>query len=64
LVALVLIASAQVASAAPKDKVDVLDGATLNDRSGEPELLERQLTSFRGACDPACEDVQVAQHVP
>ena len=42
----------------------MLDGATLNDRSGEPELLERQLTSFRGPCDPACEDVQVARHVP
>lgn len=30
----------------------------------DPELLERQLTSFRGACNPECEDVQVAPHVP
>jgi hypothetical protein len=32
-----LVASSQVASAAPKDNVEVLDGATLNDPSREPE---------------------------
>ena len=26
----------------------------------EPDLLERQLTSFDGACDPECEDAQIA----
>lgn len=30
----------------------------------DPELLERQLTMFQGACNPECEDVQVAVHVP
>jgi hypothetical protein len=30
----------------------------------EPELLERQLTSFQGACNPGCEDVQAARHLP
>jgi hypothetical protein len=30
----------------------------------DPELLERQLTSFQGACNPTCEDVQIAVHVP
>ena len=30
----------------------------------DPESLERQLTSFQGACNPACEDVQIAVHVP
>jgi hypothetical protein len=30
----------------------------------DPELRERQLTSFQGACNPVCEDVQVAVHVP
>jgi hypothetical protein len=30
----------------------------------EPELLERQLTSFQGACNPGCEDVQTARHLP
>ena len=32
-----LVASSQVASAAPKDNVEVLDGATLDDPSREPE---------------------------
>jgi hypothetical protein len=32
-----LVASSQPASAAPKDKVEVLDGATLDDPSREPE---------------------------
>ena len=35
--AVALVASSQVASAAPKDKVEVLDGATLDDPSREPE---------------------------
>jgi hypothetical protein len=30
----------------------------------DPELLERQLTSFQGACNPGCEDVQAARHLP
>ncbi|HEX2233304.1 MAG TPA: hypothetical protein VHG69_08065 [Thermoleophilaceae bacterium] len=30
----------------------------------DPELLEGQLTSFQGACNPACEDTQFAVHVP
>ena len=30
----------------------------------DPELLNRQLTSFQGACNPGCEDVQAARHVP
>ena len=30
----------------------------------DPELLERQLTSFQGACNPQCEDVQIAVHLP
>lgn len=30
----------------------------------DPELLERQLTTFQGACNPECEDVQIAVHVP
>jgi hypothetical protein len=30
----------------------------------EPELLERQRTSFQGACNPGCEDVQAARHLP
>lgn len=30
----------------------------------DPELLERQLTSFQGACNPACEETQFAVHVP
>jgi hypothetical protein len=30
----------------------------------DPELRERQLTSFQGACNPECEDAQVAVHVP
>ena len=30
----------------------------------EPELLDRQLTSFQGACNPGCEDVQAARHLP
>ena len=30
----------------------------------DPELLKRQLTSFQGACNPACEDTQLAVHVP
>jgi hypothetical protein len=30
----------------------------------DSELLERQLTSFQGACNPACEDAQIAVHVP
>jgi hypothetical protein len=30
----------------------------------DPELLKRQLTSFQGACNPRCEDVQLAVHVP
>ena len=30
----------------------------------DPELLERQLTSFQGACNPACEETQLAVHVP
>jgi hypothetical protein len=30
----------------------------------EPELLERQLTSFQGACNPGCEDVQTARELP
>jgi len=30
----------------------------------DPELLNRQLTSFEGACNPTCEDVQFAVHVP
>jgi hypothetical protein len=32
-----LVASSQVASAAPKDRLDVLDGATLDDPSREPK---------------------------
>jgi hypothetical protein len=35
--AVALVASSYVASAAPKDKVDVLDGATLDDPSREPK---------------------------
>ncbi len=35
-------------------------GAAHND----PESLKRQLTSFQGACNPACEDTQFAVHVP
>jgi hypothetical protein len=27
----------------------------------EPELLERQLTSFQGACNTGCADVQTAR---
>ena len=30
----------------------------------DPELLERQLTSFQGACNPVCEEIQFAVHVP
>jgi len=30
----------------------------------DPELLERQLTSFQGACNPACAETQLAVHVP
>jgi len=30
----------------------------------DPELLEQQLTSFQGACNSACEDAQIAVHVP
>jgi hypothetical protein len=30
----------------------------------DPDALERQLTSFQGACNPECEDVQIAAHVP
>jgi hypothetical protein len=30
----------------------------------DPELLEQQLTSFEGACNPACAEVQLAVHVP
>jgi hypothetical protein len=30
----------------------------------DPELLERQLTTFQGAATPECEDVQVAVQVP
>jgi hypothetical protein len=30
----------------------------------DPELLARQLTSFQGACNPRCEDVQIAVHLP
>ena len=30
----------------------------------DPQLLEQQLTSFQGACNPACEDAQIAVHVP
>jgi hypothetical protein len=30
----------------------------------DPETLERQLTSFQGACNPECEDVQIAVHAP
>jgi hypothetical protein len=30
----------------------------------DPESLKRQLTSFQGACNPACEDTQFAVHVP
>jgi hypothetical protein len=30
----------------------------------DPELLEAQLTAFQGACNPACEDTQLAVHVP
>jgi hypothetical protein len=30
----------------------------------DPELLERQLTAFQGACNPECEDVRIAVHVP
>ena len=30
----------------------------------DPELLERQLTSFQGACNSECEDVQIAVHLP
>jgi hypothetical protein len=37
LLAVALVASPQVPSAAPKDKVEVLDGATLDDPSREPE---------------------------
>ena len=37
LLAVALVASSQVASAAPKDKIEVLDGATLDDLSREPE---------------------------
>ena len=37
LLAVALVASSQVASAAPKDKVEVLDGATLDDPSREPK---------------------------
>ena len=29
-----------------------------------PELLARQLTSFHGACNPACKETQFAIHVP
>jgi hypothetical protein len=37
LLAVALVASSQVASAAPKDKVEVLDGATLDDPNREPK---------------------------
>jgi hypothetical protein len=30
----------------------------------EPELLQRQLTSFQDTCNPGCEDVQAARHLP
>lgn len=30
----------------------------------DPELREAQLTSFEGACNPECEDVQFAVHTP
>ena len=30
----------------------------------DPELLEQQTTSFQGACNPECEDVQTAVHAP
>jgi hypothetical protein len=36
---LALVTFSQAASAAPKDKVDVLDGATLDDPSQEPEPI-------------------------
>ena len=36
LLAVALVATSQVASAAPKDKVEVLDAATLDDPSREP----------------------------
>jgi hypothetical protein len=29
----------------------------------DPELLERQLTPFQGACNPGCED-EAARHLP
>jgi hypothetical protein len=37
LLAVALVASSQVASAAPKDKVEVLDGSTLDDPSRKPK---------------------------
>ena len=39
LLAVALVASSQAASAAPKDKVEVLDGATLDDPSREPSAM-------------------------
>jgi hypothetical protein len=47
LLAVALVASSQVASAAPKDKVEVLDGATLDDPSREPEPIPRGVLDAR-----------------
>ena len=59
LLAVALVASFQVASAAPKDKVEVLDGATLDDPSREPKpvpgafsMLDRTDRGIATRCGP------------
>jgi hypothetical protein len=44
-----LVASSQVASAAPKDKVKVLDSATLDDPNREPKPVGSDSRSWRSS---------------
>jgi hypothetical protein len=69
-----VIGRAEVGALVPLGVVTVLedpDGAViiavLQDHGAahdDPQLLERQLTSFQGACHPGCEDVRTVRELP
>jgi hypothetical protein len=70
----VVIGRAEAGALVPLGVVTVLEDphgaviiAVLQDHGAahdQPELLERQLTSFQDACNPGCEDVQTARELP
>ena len=69
-----MIGRAEAGALVPPGVVTVLEDppgaviiAVLQDHGAahdEPELMERQLTSFQDACNPGCEDVQTARELP